>query len=203
MTTEQEEELVEYVTSSKQGRRATFLQLSIALFNAVFGMYAIRAALRRLGFKRCIARRKPPINEQTRQRRLAWAQEHRYWTIDQWRSILWSDETWITGGHHRKQYVTRRLGEEWDPTCVIERHQRKQGWMFWGCFSGNRKGPGILWDRDWGTITAESYQQRTIPIIDGWIRLCHQMYGDDLILMQDGAPSHSAATTKAEFQARN
>lgn len=202
MTPEQEEQLVEYVTSSKEGRRATFLQLSVVLFNAVFGVYAIRAALRRLGFHRYIARRKPPITEDNRQKRLAWALEHVNWTVDQWRRILWSDETWITGGHHRKQYVTRRPGEEWDPTCIVERHTKKGGWMFWGCFHGCRKGPGVFWEKDWGYIDAASYQRHIVPVIDDWLRQCRQIYGENLILMQDGAPGHSAQSTREEMAAR-
>lgn len=202
LNTHQETLLVEYVTSSKIGRRATFLQLSITLFNACFGVYAIRSTLRRLGFYRRVARKKPPISEASRQQRLSWAQEHVNWTLEKWRTVLWTDETWMTGGHHRKQYVTRRQGEEWDPTCIIEKHQRRQGWMFWGCFSGSQKGPGVLWEKDWGTITAEAYQQHTVPIIDGWIRLCRQQYGDNLILMQDGAPSHTAQATIQDFKDR-
>lgn len=203
MTSQQEEALVEYVTSSKDGRRASFLLLSTTLFSSQFGAYAIRAALRRLGFYRRVARRKPPISEANRIKRLAWAQEHLHWTVEDWRKVLWTDETWVTGGHHRKLYVTRRHGEEWDPTCVIERHQRKRGWMFWGCFSGDRKGPGIFWEKDWGSVRADTYQEHTIPIIDGWIRLCRQMYGDNLILMQDGAPAHNAESTRQELNDRS
>jgi hypothetical protein len=44
--------------------------------------------------------------------------------------------------------------------------------MFWGCFSGAAgKGPGIFWEKEWGTITSESYCQYIVPIIDGWFRL--------------------------------
>jgi hypothetical protein len=42
--------------------------------------------------------------------------------------------------------------------------------MFWGCFHGNVKGPGIFWEKDWNTISAESYQAKILPVIDGWIR---------------------------------
>ncbi|KAF6815631.1 hypothetical protein CMUS01_12404 [Colletotrichum musicola] len=202
MTAQQEEELVEYVTSSKEGRRASFLRLSCILFSSFFGAYAIRAALRRLGFQRRSARRKPSISETNRQKRLAWAYENNHWTVEDWRKVLWTDETWITGGHHTKLYVTRRPGEEWDPTCIIEKHQRKRGWMFWVCFSGDRKGPGIFWEKNWGSVNAETYQQYTVPIIDGWIRLCQQQYRDNLILMQDGAPAHSAGSTIEDLNDR-
>jgi hypothetical protein len=60
--------------------------------------------------------------------------------------------------------------------------------MFWGSFSGTRKSPGIFWEKDWGKINAESYQQHIVPVIDGWIRLCQGTDGDSLTLMQDGAP---------------
>lgn len=73
LNVDQEAYLIEYITSSKQGRRATFLKLSCILFNAVFGVYAIRSTLRRLNFQRRVARRKPPISKASRQRRLHWA----------------------------------------------------------------------------------------------------------------------------------
>jgi hypothetical protein len=65
---------------------------------------------------------KAPITEANRKIRLAWAEEHVKWTMDQWYRILWTDETWITGGRHTRTWVTRRAGEEWDPTCIVERH---------------------------------------------------------------------------------
>ena len=44
---------------------------------------AIRSALLREGFHRCLAMRKPPISEKNRQIRLQWALEHVNWTIEQ------------------------------------------------------------------------------------------------------------------------
>ena len=66
------------------------------------GEYAIRSALRRAGYKRYVALRKPPISEKNRQLRLEFALEHLNWTDEQWDAILWSDETWVTPGSHRK-----------------------------------------------------------------------------------------------------
>lgn len=201
LTPEQEEELVEFVTASKENRRMSFLQLSTVLFNAIFGIWAIKHALYRLGFRRRIARQKPPLSEKNRRLRLEWAREHVNWTPEQWNRILWTDETWVRGGHHRWQYVTRQKGEEWDPTCIVEKHQRKRGWMFWGCFHGSKKGPGLFWEKDWGKINSQSYCEKIVPIIDGWIPVCRQN-GEELILMQDGAPGHAAGETKDELQAR-
>lgn len=202
LTPEQEAELVQYVTSSKKTRRMGFLELSTIIFAGIFGVWVIKHALYRLGFRRRVARKKPPITERTRNLRETWAREHEHWTLEQWAKVLWTDETWVTGGPHRKQYVTRRQGEEWDPTCIVEKHQRKGGWMFWGCFSGLGKGPGIFWEKDWGKINAETYRAHTVPIIHGWVQLCKEQLGEDLILMQDGAPGHAAAETQEDLRER-
>jgi hypothetical protein len=73
--------------------------------------------------------------------------------------------------------------------------------MFWGCFHGNIKGPDIFWEKDWGTISAESYQAKILPIIDGWIRF-NGNQGQQLIFMQDSAPAHVAKGTIEDLQER-
>ena len=54
---------------------------------------AIRTALLREGFYRCLAMRKPPIIEKNRILRYNWAVEHVNRTIEQWYEIFWTDET--------------------------------------------------------------------------------------------------------------
>ncbi|KAK8090820.1 transposable element tc1 transposase [Apiospora phragmitis] len=88
LSRKQEKELVSFVTSSKEGRKASFLQLSVILFQSLFRVYVIRSTLRRLGFKRYTAPQKPPISETNRQKRLAWALEHKDWTPKQWARVL-------------------------------------------------------------------------------------------------------------------
>ena len=89
------------------------------------GKKAVRAALMKEGFHRRLVMRKPPIIERNRVIQLEWALEHVNWTQEQWYSILWTDETWITGGRHTRTWVTRRAGEEWDPTCIVEKASKK------------------------------------------------------------------------------
>lgn len=111
--------------------------------------------------------------------------------------ILWSDETWVTGCRHRKQWVTRRRGEELNETCLPEKIKKRRGWMFWGCFNGSTNGPCIFWEKEWGSINETSYCERIVPIVDGWIKL-----NPGLQSMQDGAPGHAARGTQAELNSR-
>jgi ketohexokinase/beta-glucosidase len=197
LSEEQIDEIELFVVSSKTGRLMSYLELSVQFSEFQVGPEAIRSALRRRGYKRYIARQKPPLSEANKRERLYWAQEHVNWTREQWCSILWTDETWVTGGRHRKRWVTRKSWEELEPTCMLEKHARKAGWMFWGCFSGNKKGPGIFWEKDWGTINKHSYCAHIVPIIHGWMSL-----NPELQVMQDGAPGHAAGVTMAEFAER-
>lgn len=69
--------------------------------------------------------------------------------------------------------------------------------MFWGCFSGYGKGPCLFWEKEWGSIDAEGYCERIVPLIDGWCRLY-----PDHEFMQDNAPSHHASETIQELKER-
>jgi len=155
------------------------------------GTEAIKYALRKRGYYRRLALRKPQPN---RIRRLEWAHEHLHWSREQWYSVLWTDETWIKSGKHRRTWVTRCAGEELDDTCAVDKVQRKCGWMFWGYSAGSTKGPYLFWEKDWGLINTASYQQHTVPIIGGWITM-----NPDLSLLQDNAPGHAAAETRQDL----
>jgi transposase len=82
LASEQEAELVEFICACKKSRRMNFLRLSRVLFAGSFGMWAIKNALYRLGFRRLVARKKPPITEATRVSRLNWALEHVNWPLN-------------------------------------------------------------------------------------------------------------------------
>ncbi len=141
---EQKTELIDYVCQSKLTRRLSYLHLSLAFEHWHISEHVIRTVLQRAGFKRRIARAKPPISEINRQKRLAWALEHRNWSQEQWYKIFWTDETWVTGGRHTRTWITRRIGEELDPTCITEKIPKRRGWMFWGGFNGVIKGPCLF-----------------------------------------------------------
>lgn len=79
--------LVEFVCASAENRQLPYNQIPWKLGWDVTED-AIRLALKKEGFSRRVARRKPPISEANRLLRLAWAHEHLNWTKEQWQTIL-------------------------------------------------------------------------------------------------------------------
>ena len=63
--------------------------------------------------------------------------------------------------------------------------------MFWGSFFGNQKGPYLFWEKEWGTMTAERFCERIVPLLSTFKR--EYPY---IVIMQDGAPCHIASRTK-------
>jgi transposase len=198
LNTPQRKRLVEWVTASNANRRVKWADIPTILgWNC--GEKAIRAAFKKEGFVRRIARRKCPLTEQHKEDRLAWAWEHLFWTDEQWNSVIWSDETWVNPGRHTKDWVTRRIGEEelLHSDCVEPRYQRKIGWMFWGTISGKYgRHRGLFWEKNWEKINAGSYSGIVIPIVEDILR----QY-PELQFQQDNAKPHAAAFTKEVFAA--
>lgn len=131
LSEEQIDELETYVCSSRATRQISYRKLARGPFSHWnVGEYVIRYALQSRGYKRCKARAKPPLSNANRLKRLEWARAHVEWELHQWYDILWSDETWVTGGRHTRIWVTRRAGEDLDDTCIIDKIRRKKGWIF-------------------------------------------------------------------------
>ncbi|KAL1991844.1 hypothetical protein VTN49DRAFT_5152 [Thermomyces lanuginosus] len=67
---------------------------------------------------------------------------HQHWTLEDWKNVIWPDETSVVLGHSRAaQRVWRAVEEATDPTCVRRRWRGLQEFIFWGCFSYDKKGP--------------------------------------------------------------
>lgn len=53
----------------------------------------IRARLNEQGYKRCKACKKPFISAKNRATRVVCAKKHLSWTVEQWKTVLWADES--------------------------------------------------------------------------------------------------------------
>lgn len=66
-------------------------------------------ALERMRYERCVSQSNPPLSEENERRRLLFVRSHLSWTIKQWNQVLWTNESWFTGGQQTRLWDTRKV----------------------------------------------------------------------------------------------
>ena len=107
---------------------------------------SVRIILRKHGFRKTKPTRKPGLTAAIKNERYRFALAHRHWKLEDWKAVIWLDETSIVLGHRRGGYrVWRRPHEACVRSCVRERWKGYSEFMFWGCFTYDFKGPCHIW----------------------------------------------------------
>lgn len=60
--------------------------------------------LRKAGFHKTKPTRKPGLTKKMRKERLQWCLDHQHWTLEDWKNVIWSDETSVILLHRRGSY---------------------------------------------------------------------------------------------------
>lgn len=134
-------------TQSRRDNFTTAVQIHRSLMGldgkARCSVRTVRNVLIKNNLNGRVAAQKPYLSQAHKQRRLEWAKAHKHWTNEQWRRVVFSDETSVhliqRGG---KRYVRRRPGERFRPSCVIPTVKHGGGKVnVWSCFHAGGVGP--------------------------------------------------------------
>jgi transposase len=118
-TWERTQQLVAEVTGSKAGRNMTCKELGQKLGVSAKSVYRI---LQREQFKSCKESTKPGLTEAIIKARLAFCKVYKDWTLEDWKNIIWTDETSVTLGCRRGKYrIWRRKHKHFLKTCIRSR----------------------------------------------------------------------------------
>ena len=101
------------------------------------------------------------LHDRHRAARWAWAREHVRWTRDQWRRVIWSDESRFcmqrVDGRIR---VWRRRGERHSQNCIVERDRGRGGSVcVWGAIGIGVKTDMVHFN---GYVNAQVYMDNAL-----------------------------------------
>ena len=161
----------------------------------------IRNLLKKNEFKAATKKKKPLLSARHRKARLSFAQKYKEWTVEDWKRVVWSDETKVNRfGSDGKEWVWKKVGEG-----LIEREVQgtvKFGGgniMVWGCMGWN--GVGQLAEVE-GRMDADQY----VSILKDHMLPSLKESGipmEEVIFQQDNDPKHTSKKAKKWMEDQN
>lgn len=158
--------------------------------NTVVSTQTIRRALKNAGLVAATKIKKPRLSAKHIRQRLRFAELYKDWTVDDWKRVVWSDETKINRlGSDGRDWVWKRRG-----IAIAKQHVKgtvKYGGgstMIWGCMMA--QGIGYACHID-GKMNAEGYTNILNENLMNSL-LHYGLNADDIIFQQDNDPKHTS-----------
>ena len=159
----------------------------------------VRNALKENGLYSATKKKVPMLKKAHRQRRLQFALYHENWTVEDWKRVLWSDETKINRiGSDGKVYVWKQHGEPISDrtTTPTVKHGGGNNLMVWGCMGWN--GVEKLVEVQ-GLMNADQYCEILDEgVVESFEKL--DFPEDEQIFQQDSDPKHTSKKAKKWFE---
>ena len=148
--------IVQKIITGKAKNAVQATQFINSIISTPVCSQTVRNTLKEASLKAVVKKKKPLLSKGHQKRRLAFALKYQHWTIDDWKRVLWSDETKINRiGSDGQEYVWKREGERLTAREVKGTVKHGGGsLMVWSCIGWN--GVGILSEVG-GRIDAKQY----------------------------------------------
>ena len=160
--------------------------------NHPISVQTVRRSLKSAGLKALTKKKMPFLSKRHRRERMDFAVAHKDWTVEDWKRVVWSDETKINRlGSDGKKWVWKRPGENRNGVVsdkFVEGTMKFGGGsvMIWGCMMWEGAGYACKID---GNMDKHLYTS----ILEDELQASLDQYGKtpkDVIFQQDGDPKH-------------
>jgi hypothetical protein len=93
--------------------------------------------------------RKQGLTNTMKAARLAFCLKYKDWVLEDWKNIIWTDETSVVLGHRRNgSRLWRTKEDRYNLTVIRPRWNGTSEFIFWSCFTYDKKGPYHIWKKE-------------------------------------------------------
>jgi hypothetical protein len=168
------------------------------IINQPISSQTVHRHLSQVGMKAVVKKKRPLLTKRHRKERLDFAITHQDWTVEDWKNVVWSDETKINHlGSDGRKWVWKKKGEGLSDRLVEGTKKFGGGsLMMWGCMTWDGVGYACKID---GKMDAELYVQ----ILDEDLQTSLQHFNkssNDIIFQQDNDPKHTSKKAQTWFE---
>jgi len=148
----------------------------------------IRRAIRfRTKFKNRLCKKKPFISVKNMRKRILWCKQHQGWSMDDWKHVVWSDESPFTFRCKIRPRAWMTTGDQYNVACMQGTLKHDKKINVWGCFADGKIGKIHLID---GIMDRHVYLDILKEVAKP---CCEELFpDDDYMFMQDNDPKHTS-----------
>ena len=150
----------------------------------------IRKRLAKCGLKAYVRHKKPYLSPEKKKKHLEWAKAHKHWTVENWKSVIFSDKSKFNiFGSDGRCYCWRKLGQEFDERYVWKEIKHGGGnVMVWSYITA--EGLGWICCIE-GNIDTKLYCEILSDDLLGTLRDL-EIDKKDIYFQQDNDPKHTS-----------
>ena len=183
------------------GKADTAVDVTRALqdvINQPLSSQTTRRYLKEAGMKAVVKKKKPLLTAKHKRARMDFALAHKDYTVEDWKRVVWSDETKINRlGSDGRKWAWKKAGEGLSDRLVSGTVKFGGGSvMVWGCMMWD--GPGYACKID-GRMDGDLF----VSILEEDLQASLEYYNkdtEDIIFQQDNDPKHTCKKAKEWFQ---
>jgi hypothetical protein len=189
---------IHLITSRMAENAVQITKTLSSIINQPLSTKTVHRGLSQAGMKAVVKRKRPLLSKCHRRERLDFALAHQDWTVDDWKTVVWSDETKINRlGSDGRKWVWKKAGEGLSDRLVQGTQKFGGGsLMMWGCMLWDGVGYACKID---GKMDGDLY----IKILEDNLQASLNYYGktvDDITFQQDGDLKHRCKKATAWFE---
>lgn len=156
----------------------------------------MQRALNEAGCKAIKPSKCPLLTAVQIQKRYQWAKEHATWGIEEWKKVIWSDETMLRVEDNCPRFVRLVDGHEKTADHYLKSVKHPTQVMIWSCFYYGGTGRAHVVEKNLNSeeYIAEIVNRRVVPQLRDWFEAGGGLF------QQDNAPCHVSKRTLQHLQ---